>query len=146
MLRSSVRVDADRIRGTGRRRRGGEGTCTSKAVHLLVRWHIVAGEFYYIGKEASTRWASGVDLSMLAEAGALYPPDEICREYETVIDTEYLDQIRTEAKQFSNKLLSRRPNAIYPSDSTVARHESRSWYCRSHLAEALAPLPAAKDS
>jgi hypothetical protein len=60
-----------------------------------------------VGKEASTRWASGVDLSMLAEAGDLDPADETSREYERVVDPKYLDQIRTEAKQFSNKLLSR---------------------------------------
>jgi hypothetical protein len=41
--------------------------------------HIVAGDFHYIGKEASTRWASGVDLSMLAEAGDLDPADEPLR-------------------------------------------------------------------
>ena len=44
---------------------------------------------------------------MLAEAGALDPADETSREYERVVDPKYLDQIRTEAKQFSNKLLSR---------------------------------------
>lgn len=83
------------------------GTCTSKTIGLLVRRHIVAGEFHYIGKEASTRWASGPDLSMLTEAGALDPADETFREYERVVDPKYLDQIRSEAKQFSTKLLSR---------------------------------------
>ena len=83
------------------------GTCTSKTTGLLVRRHIVAGEFHYIGKEASTRWAGGPDLSMLADAGTLDPADETFREYERVVDPKYLDQIRTEAKQFSNKLLSR---------------------------------------
>jgi hypothetical protein len=75
---------------------------------LLARRHIVAGEFHFIGKEASTRWAGGPDPSMLADAGALDPADETCREYERVVDPKYLDQIRREAKQFSNKLLSRR--------------------------------------
>ena len=84
-------------------------TCTSKAVGSFARRHIVAGEFHYIGKEASTRWAGGPDPSMLADAGALDPADETCREYERVVDAKYLDQIRTEAKQFSNKLLSRQP-------------------------------------
>jgi hypothetical protein len=74
---------------------------------LLARRHIVAGEFHFIGKEASTRWAGGPDPSMLADAGAVDPADEICREYERVVDPKYLDQIRAEAKQFSNKLLSR---------------------------------------
>ena len=83
------------------------GVCTGKTIGLLARRHIVAGEFHFIGKEASTRWASGVDLSMLADAGALDPADETSREYERVVDPKYLDQIRTEAKQFSNKLLSR---------------------------------------
>jgi hypothetical protein len=83
------------------------GACTSKTIGLLARRHIVAGEFHFIGKEASTRWASGVDLSMLAEAGDLDPADETSREYERLVDPKYLDQIRTEAKQFSNKLLSR---------------------------------------
>jgi len=46
------------------------GICTSRTVGMLARRHIVAGDFHYIGKEASTRWASGVDLSMLADAGA----------------------------------------------------------------------------
>ena len=82
--------------------------CTSKTVGLLTRRHIVGGEFHYIGKEASTRWAGGPDPSMLADAGALDPVDETCREYERVVDEKYLDQIRAEAKQFSNKLLSRR--------------------------------------
>jgi hypothetical protein len=83
-------------------------TCTSKTIGLLVRRHIVAGEFHYIGKEASTRWASGPDLSMMTEAGALDPADETFREYERVVDAKYLDEIRVEAKQFSTKLLSRR--------------------------------------
>jgi hypothetical protein len=61
-----------------------------------------------IGKEASTRWASGPDLSMMAEAGALDPPDETFREYERVVDPKYLDEIRDQAKQSSTKLLSRR--------------------------------------
>jgi hypothetical protein len=78
------------------------GVCTSKTVGLLARWHIVAGDFHCIGKEASTRWAGGPDLSMMADAEALDPADETCREYERVVDAKYLDQIRTEAKQFSN--------------------------------------------
>jgi hypothetical protein len=82
-------------------------TCTSKTIGLLVRRHITAGEFHYIGKEASTRWASGPDLSMMAEAGALDPADETYREYERVVDAKYLEEIRVEAKQFSTKLLSR---------------------------------------
>jgi hypothetical protein len=82
-------------------------TCTSQTIGLLMRRHIVAGEFHYIGKEASTRWAGGVDLSMLAEAGDLDPADETCRQYEGVVDSKYLDQIRAEAKQFSTKRLSR---------------------------------------
>jgi hypothetical protein len=84
------------------------GICTSRTVGLLARRHVVAGEFHFIGKEASTRWAGGPDPSMLADAGALDPADETCREYERVVDPKYLDQIRREAKQFSNKLLSRR--------------------------------------
>jgi len=84
------------------------GTCTSKTIGLLVRRHIVAGEFHYIGKEASTRWASGPDLSMMAEAGNLDPTHETFREYERVVDAKYLEEIRAEAKQFSTKLLSRR--------------------------------------
>src|SRR5215510_9185266 len=80
---------------------------TSNTIGRLVRRHIVAGEFHYIGKEASTRWAGGADLSMMPEAGALDPADETCREYERVVDPKYLDQIRTQAKQFSNKRLSR---------------------------------------
>jgi hypothetical protein len=72
-----------------------------------VRRHIVAGEFHYIGNEASTRWAGGPDPSMLAAAEELDPADETFREYERVVDPKYLDQIRAEARQFSNKLLSR---------------------------------------
>ena len=75
---------------------------------MLARRHIVAGDFHYIGKEASTRWAGGPDPSMLADAGALDPADETCREYERVVDAKYLEEIRAEAKQFSTKLLSRR--------------------------------------
>ena len=47
-------------------------------------------------------------------SGALDPADETCRKYERVFDAKYLDQIRTEARQFSNKLFSRQ--------SGVARH------------------------
>jgi hypothetical protein len=81
--------------------------CTSRTVGLLARRHIVAGDFHYIGKETSTRWAGGPDPSMLADAGALDPADETCREYERVVDAKYLDQIRTEAKEFSTKRLAR---------------------------------------
>ncbi|HWY59400.1 MAG TPA: hypothetical protein VNZ03_33355 [Terriglobales bacterium] len=83
------------------------GVCTSRTLGLLARRHIVAGEFHYIGKEASTRWAGGPDPSMLADAGALDPAEETCREYERVVDAKYLDQIRTEAKGFSTKRLAR---------------------------------------
>lgn len=83
------------------------GVCTSGTVGLLVRRHIVAGEFHFIGKEASTRWGAGVDLSMMPEAEALDAADQTSREYERVVDPKYLDQIRTDAKQFSTKLLSR---------------------------------------
>jgi hypothetical protein len=81
--------------------------CTTRTVGLLVRRHIVAGEFHYVGKEASTRWAGGLDLSMMAEAGALDPTHETFREYERIVDPKYLEQIRAEAKEFSTKRLSR---------------------------------------
>lgn len=84
------------------------GTCTSKTIGLLVRRHIVAGEFHYIGREASTRWASGPDLSMMSEAGALDPVNQTFREYERVVDPKYLEEIRAGAMQFSTKLLSRK--------------------------------------
>jgi len=83
-------------------------TCTGKTIGLLVRRHIVAGEFHYIGKEASTRWGSAPDLSMMAEAGLLDPMDKTYREYERIVDPKYLDEIRAAAKQFSTKLLSRK--------------------------------------
>ena len=67
----------------------------------------MAGEFHSIGKEVSTRWAGGLDLSMLAEAGDLDPGDETSREYERVVDPKYLDQIRTESEAiFYQKSLS----------------------------------------
>src|SRR5215470_14876927 len=81
--------------------------CTSKTIGLLVRRHIVSGEFHFIGREASTRWASGPDLSMMSGAGVLDPTNETFREYERVVDPKYLDEIRAGAKQFSTKLLSR---------------------------------------
>jgi len=83
------------------------GTCTSKTIGLLVRRQVVASEFHYIGREASTRWAGGPDLSMLAEAGAMDSLDETFREYERVVDPKYLEEIRAQAKQFSTKRLSR---------------------------------------
>jgi hypothetical protein len=83
------------------------GVCTPKTVGLLARRHIVAGEFHFIGKEASTRWAGGVDLSMMPEAGEIDTADETCREYERVVDPQYLDQIRAQANEFSTKRLSR---------------------------------------
>jgi len=81
--------------------------CTSKTIGLLVRRHIVAGEFHYIGKEASTRWTGGPDFSMMAEAGILDVIDETCREYGRVVDVKYLEEIRAAAKEFSTKRLSR---------------------------------------
>jgi len=82
--------------------------CSGKTIGLLVRRHIVAGEFHYIGKEASTRWGSGPDLSMMAEAGLLDPMDKTFREYERIVDPKYLDEIRAAAQQFSTKGLSRK--------------------------------------
>jgi hypothetical protein len=41
------------------------GPCTSKTIGLLVRRHIVAGEFHYIGKEASTRRTAETRSSLL---------------------------------------------------------------------------------
>lgn len=82
--------------------------CTSRTIGLLVRRHIVAGEFHYIGREASTRWASGPDLSMMSEAGVLDSTNETFREYERIVDPKYLEEIRAGAKQFSTKLLSRK--------------------------------------
>ena len=55
----------------------------------------------------ATRWASGPDLSMMADAGVLDPIHETFREYERVVNPKYLEQIRSEAKQFSTKRLSR---------------------------------------
>ncbi len=82
-------------------------TCTSQTIGLLLRRHIVAGEFHYIGKEASTSWGSGPSLTMLAGADAVDAADKTYREYERVVDPKYLDEIRTAAKQFSTKRLSR---------------------------------------
>ena len=84
------------------------GRCTSKTIGLLARRHIVAGEFHYIGKEASTRWTGGPDFSMMAEAGVLDATDETCREYERVVDLKYLQEIRAAAKEFSTKRLPRK--------------------------------------
>jgi hypothetical protein len=63
---------------------------------------------HYIGREAFTRWASGPDLSMMAEAGILDPTHETFRDYERVVDANYLEEIRAEAKQFSTKRLHRK--------------------------------------
>jgi len=84
-----------------------DGRCTSQTIGLLVRRHIVAGEFHYIGKEASTRWTGGPDFSMMAEAGVL-DATKTCREYERVVDLKYLQEIRAAAKEFSTKRLSRK--------------------------------------
>ena len=73
-----------------------------------MRRHIVAGEFHYIGREASTRWGSGPDLSMMSEAGVIDPTNETFREYERIVAPKHLDEIRAAAKQFSTKLLSRK--------------------------------------
>ncbi len=96
-------------------------TCTGKTIGLLVRRHIVAGEFHYIGKEASTRWASGPDLSMMDAAADLDPTQETFREYQRVVDLKYLDGIRVQAKQFSTKRLSRRS---YLTEDTVRRFKN----------------------
>jgi hypothetical protein len=86
----------------------GGSRCKSNTIGLLVRRHITAGEFHYVGKEASTRWGGGLHVSMMAGAGALDPVDETFREYERVVDPKYLEAIRVQAKQFSTKLLSRK--------------------------------------
>jgi hypothetical protein len=83
-------------------------TCTGKTIGLLVRRHIRSGEFRYIGREASTRWAGGPDLSMMTDAGTLDPTHETFREYERLVDAKYLDEIRAQAKQFPTKLLARK--------------------------------------
>jgi hypothetical protein len=83
-------------------------TCTSKTIGLLQRRHISAGEFHYVGKEASTRWTGGPDLSMMAEAGLLDTADETSREYERVVDARYFEEIREQANEFSTKRLSRK--------------------------------------
>jgi hypothetical protein len=82
-------------------------TCTGKTIGLLVRRHIRSGEFHYIGREASTRWASGPDLSMMTDAGMLDPIHETFREYKRVVDERYFEEIRAQAKHFSTKRLSR---------------------------------------
>jgi len=69
---------------------------TSNTIGRLVRRHIVAGEFHYVGKEASTRWAGGLDLSMMTEAEVLDAADETLREYERIVDPRHLEQIRAE--------------------------------------------------
>jgi len=102
------------------------GVCTPKPVGLLARRHITAGDFHYIGKEASTRWAGGPDPSMLADAGALGPADETCREYERVVDEKYLDQIRAEAKQFSTRRLSRQSGVAKCAIINFKREKTRS--------------------
>ena len=84
------------------------GVCTSKTIGLLARRHIHSGEFHYIGREASTRWASGPDLPMMTDAGILDPTHETFRECERILDPKYLDEIRAEAKEFTTKLLSRK--------------------------------------
>ena len=58
---------------------------------------------------------------MMAEAGTLDPLDETFREYERVVDPKYLEQIRTEAKQFSTKLLSRQSRLT---EDTVRRFKN----------------------
>ena len=87
--------------------------CTSKTIGLLVRRHIVAGESHDMGREASTRWGSGPDLSMMAEAGALDPVDETLREYERMVDAKYLDEIRAQAKQFSRRIDGGAPTSCW---------------------------------
>ena len=85
----------------------------------------MSGEFHYIGKEASTRWAGGPDPPMLAAAGALDPADETCREYERVVDAKYLDQIRTQAKQVSTRSLSRQSGVAKCAIISFKRGKSR---------------------
>src|SRR5205823_12962326 len=75
------------------------GRCTSKTIGLLVRRHIVVGEFHYIGKGASTRSTGGADFSLMAEAGVLDPTDATCREYERVVDPNYREEIRTQPNE-----------------------------------------------
>jgi hypothetical protein len=63
---------------------------------------------------------------MLAAAGALDPADETFREYERVVDAKYLDQIRTQAKQFSTKRLSRQSGVARCATMNFRREKTRS--------------------
>src|SRR5437879_5390552 len=103
--------------------------CTSRTVGLLARRHIVAAEFHYIGKEASTRWAGGPDPSMLPAAGALDPADETCREYERVVDATYRGTRDTSARLLCvSRLLQSHPLSW---SSCTLRQELSSPKCRS---------------
>ena len=102
------------------------GVCTSRIVGLLARRHIVAGEFHYIGKEASTRWGGGVDLSMLAEAGALDPADETFREYERVVDPNYLGEIRAQPKTSPPSAYLVRPDLPRTQSESLRMEKTRS--------------------
>jgi hypothetical protein len=56
----------------------------------------------YVGRKASTRWASGRNLSMMTEAGDLDPVDEnFPRVRKSSRDPKYLDEIRAAARQAS---------------------------------------------
>jgi hypothetical protein len=48
----------------------------------LLQAEIVARQVSSHREDASARWAGGVDLSMMPEAGLLDPADKPCREYE----------------------------------------------------------------
>jgi hypothetical protein len=96
-------------------------TCTGKTIGLLVRRHIRSGEFHYIGREASTRWGSGPELSMMTDAGMLDPAHETFHEYKRVVDEKYLDEIRAQAKQFSTKRLARNSGLV---EDTIRRFKN----------------------
>jgi hypothetical protein len=52
-------------------------------------------------------FAAALAHALIRRAGILDPTHETFREYERVVDPTYLEQIRSEAKQFSTKRLSR---------------------------------------
>jgi hypothetical protein len=54
----------------------------------------------------AAQWERKIDGNTY-RAGELDPIDETSREYERVVDPKYLDQIRTEAEEFSTKRLRR---------------------------------------
>jgi hypothetical protein len=81
-----------------------------------------AGPVSFITSPKRLLRAGRADPIRPSAAGALHPAGEICREYERIVDTKYLAEIRAQAEEFSTKHFARRSRLT---DCTIRNFKER---------------------